>query len=228
MKLEMKKFKISGYMKGVLIANLIILGFLFMAVYMPKFGEEIIINNFDDAFLITGTFVRATFMIFAAVLISRLIIGEYKNKTIDVLFTYPINRKKIMLAKLAIVAILTFTTMIISNLFLNGSLFILNMFVNFTQDSLIVDILQRNIVNMVLYSAAFSFISLIPVYIGMKKKSGSATIVTSIILLSILNSGNGANTLSSIIIIPIIFAIIGTVISYLSIKDVEKVDVINF
>lgn len=228
MKLELKKFKISGYIKGAIIANLIILGVLFIAVYLPKFGEETIINNFNDVFLMTDAFVKAPFTIFAAVLISRLIIGEYKNKTINVLFTYPINRKKIMLAKLAIVATFTFITMTISNIFLNCSLFILDIFINFTQDSLTVDILQKNIINIVLYSVTFAFINLIPVYVGMKKKSGSATIVTSIILVSILNSGTNGNTLSSIIVIPIILAIIGAVISYLSIKDVEKVDVIDF
>jgi hypothetical protein len=61
----------------------------------------------------------------------------------------------------------------------------------------------------------------------MIKKSGSAAIITSIILISLLNSGNNGYTLSAIIIIPIIFAIVGDVVSYLSIKDVEKVDVVN-
>ncbi|WP_242980680.1 ABC transporter permease [Clostridium vincentii] len=227
MKLELKKFKISGYIKGAIITNLIILGLLFMAVYLPEFGEDRIINNFNDVFWMTDAFVKAPFTIFAAVLISRLIISEYKNKTINVLFTYPINREKIMLAKLAVVATFTFITMIISNFFLNCSLFVLNIFINFTQDPLTVDILQKSMINIVLYSVTFAFINLIPVCVGMKKKSGSATIITSIILVSILNSGTNGNTLSSIIVIPIILAVIGAITSYLSIKDIEKVDVID-
>ena len=85
-----------------------------------------------------------------------------------------------------------------------------------------------NLTNIIVYSIAFAFISLIPVYVGLKRKSGSATIVTAIILSSALSSGSNGYSLSSIIIIPTILAIIGAVIAYLSIKDIEKVDVVNF
>ena len=230
MQLEIKKFKMKGILKGVIIANLIIFAFLVMGIFASKADNEMIFGSWNDTFLFTGIFVRATFTIFAAVLISKIIIGEYKSKTINVLFTYPINRKKLMLAKLVIVAIFTFTSMLISNIFLSFSLFILNIFMNFLQDSLTINILLPNVINMAVYSLAFAFISLIPAYVGIIRKSGSATIVTAIILTSLLNSGNANKgyTLSSIIIIPIILAIIGAVCSYLAIKDVEKDDVINF
>ncbi len=228
MKLEIKKFKFGGTIKGVIIANLIILGFLFIFIYASQTDKEMTLNTYNNIFLFTGIFVRATFSIFAAVLISKLIIGEYKSKTINILFTYPISRKKIMVAKLAIVLIFAFAAMIISNIFLNSSLFILNIFAPFIKDSLTVDILVENSINILVYSTAFSFVSLIPVYVGMKRKSGSATLVTSIIIVSLLNSGFKGNSLSSIIIIPVILAIIGAITAYLSIKDVEKVDVVNF
>ena len=226
--LEIRKFKMKGNLKGAIIANLIILAFLLISILGTKANNEMIFNSWNDAFLFTGIFVRVTFTIFAAVLIAKLIVGEYKNKTINILFTYPINRKKLMIAKLFIVLIFTFISMIISNIFISFSLLILNMFMNFISESLTMDILLPNLINVALYSFIYSFISLIPVYVGILRKSGSSTIVTGIILTSLLNSGNGKNTLSSIIIIPIIFAIIGVISSYLFIKDVEKVDVPNF
>lgn len=227
MKLEIKKFKFGGTIKGVIIANLIILGFLFISIYASQTDKEMTLNTYNNIFLFTGIFVRATFSIFAAVLISKLIIDEYKNKTINILFTYPINRKKIMIAKLGIVLIFAFTAMIISNIFLNSSLLILNIFTPFIKDSLTPSILMNLSINIVIYSVAFSFVSLIPVYVGMQRKSGSATLVTSIIIVSLLNSGIKGNSLSSIIIIPVILALIGAVVAYLSIKDVEKADVTN-
>ena len=54
-------------------------------------------------------------MIFASTLIAKLIIGEYKFKTITLAFMYPISRKKLMVAKLAIVMLFTFSMIIISN-----------------------------------------------------------------------------------------------------------------
>ncbi|MGH4141160.1 ABC transporter permease [Clostridium sp.] len=227
-KLEMLKFKISGYVKQVIIANLVILGFLFIVVYGSKTDMEIPFRNYGDVVLFTGTFVRAVFSIFAAVIISRIIIGEYKSKTINILFTYPINRKKIMAAKLAVVVIFAFTSMVLSSIFLNFILFILNTFINFIPGSLTQDVLVKSLINIVVNSAAFSFVCLIPVYVGMWKKSRSATIVTAVILVSLLNSGSNGNTLATNTIMPLILAIIGAIVAYLSIKDVEKVDVVNF
>jgi len=226
--LEIKKFKIKNNLKGVIIANVIIFAILVMGIFASKTDNEMIFNTWNDAFLVIGVFVRMTFTIFAAVLISKIIIGEYKNKTINVLFIYPVNRKKLMLTKLIIVAIFTFIYMIISNIFLSSSLFILNIFINFFQYPLTMDILLPNLINMALYSVIFAFISLIPLYIGIIRKSGSATIVTAIIVASILNNGNKGVTLTNIIIIPIIFAIIGVISSYLFIRNVENVDVANF
>ncbi|WP_242980694.1 ABC transporter permease [Clostridium vincentii] len=225
MKLEIMKFKINRNLKGVVFANLIILGFLLIIVFGAKSQKEVLFSNYNDILLIVGSFVRATFSIFAAVLISRIIIGEYKNKTINILFMYPINRKKIMLSKFMIVVIFAFTTMVISSLFLYFSLFILNIFANFIQQPQTQDILVKNLINIVVSSASFAFISLIPVFVGMRRKSVSATIVTSIILVSLLNSGINGNSLGSTFLIPLILAGIGALAAYLSIKDVEKVDV---
>ncbi|NNU76651.1 ABC transporter permease [Clostridium estertheticum] len=225
-KLEIKKFKLNKNIKTVMIINLIILAVLLLGVYSLKFNtKENMFRNYSDVFLYTGTIVRATFSIFAAALISKLIIGEYKCKTINIMFSYPIKRKKIMAAKLAIVLIFAFTTMILSNIFLIFSIYLLNIFANFIQIPLTQDILVKNLINIFVYSATFSFVSLIPLYIGMRNKSGSATIITSIIVVSLLNSGSNGDTLSSIIIVPIILAIIGVFVAYLSIKDIEKVDV---
>ena len=227
-KLEIKKYKLNRNVKAVMIANLIILVILIMGVYSLKFSnDEPMFKNYSDVFLNTGIIVRVTFSIFAASLISKIIIGEYKSKTINIMFSYPINRKKIMLAKFVIVVIFTFTSMLLSNIFLGFSMLFLNIFVNFIQVPLTQDILVKNLINIPVYSAIFAFVSLIPVYVGMRKKSGSATIITSIILMSLLNNGANGNTLNSIIIIPIVLAVIGIFVAYLSIKDIDKVDVHN-
>lgn len=227
MKLEIKKFKLAGSVKGALIANLIILAFLVLVAFSSKTDGDIAFKGYNDMFLFTSIFVRATFTIFAAALISRLIIDEYKNKTITLMFMYPIKRKNIMLAKLAIVVIFTFISMVISNIFLDCSMYFLNTFANLFTDTLTPDMIVKSTISIFVYSISYSFLSLIPIYVGMKRKSTSATIITSIILTSVLSSGNKGGSLSSIIIIPLILGIIGAVISYISIKDVEDADVVN-
>lgn len=223
-KLELKKVKIG--IKGIIIANLIILASILLIIFTSLNSKDMPFNDYDSMLLLTGTIVRAVFMIFAAALISRLIIGEYKNKTINVMFLYPIQRRKIMVAKLFIVVIFTFITMFLSNLFLNFILYILYSFITSNMETMSVNILLKSLVDVTIYSLIFAFISLIPVYVGMWKKSGTSTIVSGVILVSILNSGSNNITLSSYIIIPIIAAFLGIISSYMAIKDIEDKDVI--
>jgi len=227
MKLEIIKFKMTRYLKGVGIANITILGLILISYFFEKDVLEMMTSH-DNVVSLTGSIVRAVFTIFAAVLISRIVISEYKNKTINILFMYPISRKKILVAKFMIVVIFTFTSILFSSLFLNATLLILNCFVHFIEEPLTQGVLMKNLIDIVVYSAAFGFLSLITSFVGMLKKSGSATIVTSVVLVCLLGSGSNGNTLSSIFIVQIILVILGAGAAYLSIKDVEKVDVINF
>lgn len=225
MKLEIKKFKMSRYLKKVINTNLVLLTILLAITFLSQSAKDVPFIDYNSMFLVIGTLVRAVFIIFAAVLISKIIIDEYKNKTINIMFMYPIKRKKIMISKLLIVVIFSFTSILLSSIFLDCSMCIINSFTHFLKDTLTINLIVSNSINIALYSAAFAFISLIPVYVGLRRKSVSATIVTGIILTSVLTSGNAGYTLSSIILIPIALAIIGAGISYLSIKDIEKVDI---
>ncbi|MDP4143394.1 MAG: ABC transporter permease [Bacillota bacterium] len=228
MKLEIKKFKVRGYIRGTIIANFIILAFMLMAVFSLKGYKEIPLHNYSEMFLATSTFVRATFCIFAAVMISKFIIAEYTNKTINVMFIYPIKRINIMLAKLLVVVVFIFTAMIISNIFINSILYIVNSYGGFFRDTLTADMVFNNLVSVLIYSIGYTLLALIPLYIGMIKKSTSATIVSSVILVSLLDSsGSKGESLGSIIIIPMVLGIIGAITAYMAIKDVETKDIAN-
>ena len=74
---------------------------------------------------------------------------------------------------------------------------------------------------------ASSGMGLIPLYFGMRKKSVPATIVSAILIVSIVCSNNGGYSLSNIIAIPIALSIVGVFIAYLSIRNIEHVDVIK-
>ncbi|MGV2644578.1 ABC transporter permease subunit, partial [Clostridium perfringens] len=73
-----------------------------------------------------GLLCRAVFIVFASVLLSRFIIEEYKNKTISLLFTYPVERKKLIMAKMLLALALTFGAMLISTLITCISILALN------------------------------------------------------------------------------------------------------
>lgn len=127
MKLEMKKYKIGGYIRGAVIASAIILLFMLFVSFVQKVEEGIpAFTNLLEAFDFSVTIVRSTFIVFAAVLLSRFVIEEFRSKSITVLFMYPISRKRLIAAKLAIVVIFTFCAIILSTLFVASGYYLLN------------------------------------------------------------------------------------------------------
>ena len=75
-------------------------------------------------------------------------------------------------------------------------------------------------------SIATAGISLIPLLFGMHRKSAPATIVTSILISTILNSTSGDFTLFSIIAVPLSLGLFGLFIGYYSIRNIEKKDLV--
>lgn len=222
--LEIKKFKLMRYWKGVLGANLGFVIFIGMVYFLNKVEEEIPFDNFEMASTIISAVVSATFIIFASVLLAKLVIDEYKNKSIDLMFTYPISRKKIMTAKLIIVMVFTFMTVLFSTLFLQGLVYIMDV----TFDILPGDISIQEFINSMWKSFFIAFaaagLSLIPLLIGMLRKSSSATIVSSIFLVTLTSSVSNNFTFSSVMTVSISLALLGIVIGWLSIRNVEKTD----
>lgn len=73
-RLEIKKCKLGGYVKGAWIVNLAIIGFLFLVNFAEKAEGKAAFINYETAFNISGSLIRAAFIIFASELLSRLII----------------------------------------------------------------------------------------------------------------------------------------------------------
>ncbi|TQR43334.1 ABC transporter permease [Paenibacillus popilliae] len=225
--LELRKHHIGGYIRNAIIANIVAIAVLFLMLYSPNMMEEVVFADYTALFVGVDSFVRMIFIVFAAVLISRFIIDEYKSKTINILFMYPISRKKILLSKLAIIAIFTFSNIIVSEIVLNAILLTANAIVPIIQEPLTLSIIGGGALKLIMNAMAASIMSLIPLYFGMKKYSTPTTIMSSLLIVSIVCSNNGGVSLNSIIIVPIILALIGAFVMYMTIKKVEHVDVVN-
>jgi ABC-type transport system involved in multi-copper enzyme maturation permease subunit len=224
--LEIKKYKLFSYLKGVAIANIAIMGMLVLVYFGEKSEGITAYENYEMAFAVISSIIRPVFIIFAAVLISRIIIDEYRSNSISLMFTYPINRKKIIIAKLAIVASFTFLTIVLSNLLIGSVFYLVDSYFHFVPESLTAKVVTNSLVTLVLEAVAAAGMALIPLYFGMRRKSTVAPIVSAIVMVSLINSTvNGGASLVSFIAIPIGLGIIGCGIAYFSFRNIEKVDV---
>lgn len=217
-KLELKKFKLGWYVKRAIIANIVILALMIFVSIIAQVEGDAEIRNPETILLMASTIVRATFIVFGSVLIARLIIGEYKNKTILLMFSYPINRKKMMASKLAIAAIVTFITVIVSNILVVGIFFGIDSYFSILPNSFTVDQLVQEGIKLVPLAIATAGMSLIPLYFGMRKRSVPTTIVSSLIVVSIAMNSNPEFPAATFLPLQLALAAIGVVIAYYGIK----------
>ncbi|MGE7936159.1 ABC transporter permease [Bacillus paramycoides] len=224
MKLELKKFKLGWYVKGAIIANITILALLILVGFVAQIEGDPEIRDPQAILSMASVSVRGTFIIFGGVLIAKLIIDEYKNKTILLMFSYPINRKKMMISKLAITATLTFITVILSNILVVGIFFGIDSYFSILPNPFTVDQLIQEGVNLVPLAIATAGISLIPLYFGMRKHSVPTTIVSSIIVVIIAINNQPIFPIATFLPLQFTFAAIGMAIAYYGIKNIERED----
>lgn len=93
-KLELKKGGLSSYLWGSVVAYAAIAGFMMLIYFVEGPNvQEPIFRSYTEMFETIDLFVRGTFIIYASVMISKLIISEFRDKTITLLFAYPVSRK---------------------------------------------------------------------------------------------------------------------------------------
>lgn len=225
MKLELKKHKIGWYWKGAVISSFLVIVLMGILPYLDQ-ELETAFGSFEEVFTAMSTLVRVVFVIMASVLIGTFIINEYNNKTISVLFTYPMPRKKLITAKILLIMGITLITILISNTVVIAVFIGLNAVLHIIPGTPSMDLLMKQGLEILIQGLSAIGISMVPLYFGMRKKSVSATIVSAVILISIINSNNGDFSISSFIVVPITIGLIGLFIAYMSIRNIENVDVV--
>lgn len=227
MKLELRKFRLSNYIRAAWIANVCILTVICVASTNAEMKSEILLNNYGMAFSLIDTLVRATYIVFASVLISKLVIEEFRSKTITVLFMYPIPRKKIIIAKLLVVVLFTLVANVVASIFARIGFLVFDYFVSVITEPLTQVVAIESIIRMTVSALATSCLSLIPLYFGMRKHSVPATIVSSLIVVAIVCQNINGFSLYSIIAVPITLAFLGVATAYLTISNIDHVDVLK-
>jgi ABC-type transport system involved in multi-copper enzyme maturation permease subunit len=226
MKLELRKFRMGFYIRSAMIANIMILGLVCFMSLNPEIQEDLSLTNYSIVFTIIDTLVRGTYIVFAAVLISNLVIDEFRTKSIMLLFMYPINRKKLIAAKLIIILLFTLIANIAGNLLVGAGFLAVNLFTPLISGPLTTAVLSNALLMMLMSAVVTGFMGLIPLYVGMRKYSTAATIVSSLLIVAIVCQTVSGVTLYSFIAVPVGLAFLGAAIAYMAIRNIESIDVL--
>ncbi|WP_127591354.1 ABC transporter permease [Paenibacillus lautus] len=225
--LEWQKNNLSGYFKGLAVCIVVI----FSAVTLMAFGSQSENEpmSYTDFMSLSDILVRITYIIFSSVILSPLVIDEYKSSMIQVLFTYPLQRKKIIQAKLSIVFGFCFFSIIITTFMINLLTYLLNPMIGLFDASIAVDAMMAAVPATVLNAFMMAGISLIPLSFGMRKKSVPSTITSAVIIGFLINAtvsdGGSSASLFQFIAIPIVLCLLGLILGYLAFYKVDRTDV---
>lgn len=213
--IEFKKFSLKKHCLYVLIANLSMLFLILMTTFVNNSNGGIPGVPPIRTIIVVDIFIKAVFIVWQSVLIANLIVEEFRSKTILILFTYPLDRKKLILSKLLIIFFITFFSVICSQILLNMALFLLNNIMPFIQYS--ISLVDIGII--VITTITSIMLGMLPLYVGMLNKSTVATVASSILICSLtVSSGGDKGGLITIIPISMIMGIIGVSLAYAAIK----------
>lgn len=91
-KLELKKFGIARNIIFMLAAILFSILFITISLWDSMTDPEQVKDTFESTYLVIGLLMSFIFLVYSSVLTAKLVIGEYNQRTITIMFSYPLNR----------------------------------------------------------------------------------------------------------------------------------------
>lgn len=169
-------------------------------------------------------FTKAAFLIFEGALISKIIIDEFKNKTIHQLFSYPVKKTRLLWSKVILVIVLSLLFQVTAHIAMVGSIKLLAIYTGYAY-VITLDVLVKILIG----SLGACFIGLIPMAVGLIKYSTIATLLTSLgVVVVICNAfpGTLAGNLMNSTPFMMILGVIGFVVAALTIINITNKDVL--
>lgn len=224
-RLEWKKNNILKYIRNAGITTAILLLFMIMMAWELETEETIEMYGKGMLDSSVGLFVHMSYIIFTGVMIAAFIVGAYEKKTMNLMFSYPIKRSKIILAKICAVWIFNFLAMVGSKLVIYFGLILTKSFTGIIAESIPIRELSFWL-DIILGSAAMVSISFIALPIGLKMKSSKTVIVASVIIVCFTQGNIGSATLANNIPFYAILLVAAVVSIYLSVYNIETKDLL--
>lgn len=219
--LEYKK----AQLKGIMISSSIACMILIIWCVWNRSGHVKGYTDYHTALAEISFYTNTTCLIITAILISKMVLNEYRTQTITVLFTYPHSRTKILLAKLAFISFFAFLSAWLTNLIVSGVFFFCIPSIQPELGSFTKDLLVLNVLRSFLFAVATIGINLISFFFGMLKKSIPATIVPSFLIVLVIGSNfYHLESVWSILLSTIGWVVLGLLLSYQSIKKAKQLD----
>lgn len=230
-KLEWKKNNIGKYIRNAVILTAVLCLFLFALAYLgiandPDTGVPDAAPGNDTISAPIELFTSMSFLVFTSVMLSSFIVSAYKNKTMNIMFSYPIKRQKILVSQMLAVWIFSFGALAAAKLLIYGCILFGSQFMvsSFPLDY---DMASAAFyVQLIVKSASIVTMSFIALFIGMAMRSSKATIISSFLLIILTQANIGDFTMANSVAFPVILMLVSLIFAFLSVRGAETKDLV--
>ncbi|MCX2829697.1 ABC transporter permease [Bacillus pseudomycoides] len=225
--LEIGKNKINTFILANVISSIGLLAFIYFVAFVAQQTNEIQFQNYANIHKFTILMGMIVFSTISSVMYTRFIIEEYKGKQMTLLFSYPVNRKKVLLVKLLIVSSFTTVAMIICSAIPIIIFSLTEKISPIVPDTLSQEDIFSTLLMIVITAFITSMVALIAMRIGFIKKSVPITIISSFGLIALLGNtvASGYDNPMLGVIILVIIAAIGILVSLELMQRVNRMEI---
>lgn len=223
-KLEWKKNNIGKSIRIALIMAAVLALFITGTVGELRSDETMSIYGKSMVDAAVEIFTNISYIIFTGVMLAGFLVGAYEKRTINLMFSYPIKRRKIMLSKMLAVWIFDYAALVISKLLIYAVLLATKPVTHLSA----ADISMGSLVfwlNLFLSSATAVSIAFIALPIGLKCKSSKAAIVAAVVIACLTQGNIGSYTLIDSVPFHGFLFVLAAASVILTVYDVETRDV---
>lgn len=228
-KLEWKKNNIAKYIYNAFILAaflcLFVFALAFLGIANDPDGTLDAVEGMNTISASIELFTSMSFLIFTSVMLASFIVSAYKNKTMNLMFSYPIKRQKILSAQMIAVWIFNFIALVVTKLMIYTCVYLGSKSMH---SSFVIDFDMGSLsfyVQLLVKSVVIVSMSFIALFVGMAMKSSKATIITSFLLIFLTQANVGDFSLAGNAVFPAILTITSFVFAGLSIFNVETKDI---
>lgn len=225
-RLEYEKGNITKHIRNAAIMTLVLLLFLIMTA--GDAGADTTSMGFYKKSIINAAvelYSNMSYIVFTGVMLAVFIIEEYEKGTINLMFSYPINRKKIMLSKIGAVWFFNVSSLVLSKLFIYGILYFLSEFLYLSTNDIPLSSLMFWL-DMLLSSVIMISIAYIGLPLGLKTKSSKVTVITAVLIACFSYGNINGYTLLGNIYYYAFLVILTALLLFLSISNIETKDIL--
>lgn len=228
-RLEWQKNNIRKYILGAVILIALLALFMFAQCYWgiandPDTGVPDSAPGMGNMAVQIELFTNLSFLVFTTVMLSSFIISAYKNKTENLMFSYPIKRQKIIVSQMLAVWIFCTVALFCGKILIY---IMLKAASGLKADfSLGYDIASMGFyVQIILKTILTVTLGFIPLSIGRLMNSSKAAVISSFLLFAVMNGTVGDFSLRNNSVLPIILFTVSLICAFLTVHNVEKKDV---